>query len=291
MRISRCCNRLCSVLPVQYEEKEGKEPRFQNHPLAFFPCWEGSLGILGPRLTPPRSPFLNELTAVFSFPRGEAETGCHDMSLGTSVREAWVGGARSTLFRNHSSATPAINRYNDIFIMRDLGAELGIGVPGCYRTLNIFVCILFPSPRGEGFLTLGVWDGGYRGERSPVHDWSGGQRTNRVTSGLLLRSKRVVSLGEGFLGEFNVYPNDLGVRLLLDGHKIPGDRGGHEASLVPEIDILDRSQVRPGQVMTRRELNLNTISIVHTCATQPQSQHLGSSPPPFDQNAFIVGPT
>lgn len=221
MRIPRCCNRLCSVLPVQYEEKEGKGTPFPKSSTGIFSLLGGLAWHPGATTDspPPRSPFLNELTAVFSFPRGEAETGCHDMSLGTSVREAWVGGARSTLFRNHSSATPAINRYNDIFIMRDLGAELGIGVPGCYRTLTFFVCILFPSPRGEGFLTLGVWDGGYRGERSPVHDWSGGQRTNRVTSGLLLRSKRVVSLGEGFLGEFNVYPNDLGVRLLLDGHK------------------------------------------------------------------------
>lgn len=80
--------------------------------------------------------------------------------------------------------------------------------------------------------------------------------------------------GEGLLG-------DLFQRSGMEARwsQAPCDRGGHEASLAPEIDILDRSQVRPGQVMTRRESNLNTISIVHSCATQPQPRNPPSSSP------------
>lgn len=54
--------------------------------------------------------------------------------------------------------------------------------------------------------------------KAPVHDWSG-LRTNRVTSGVIARSKRVVSLGGGeeVLGRFNVYPRDSGMR--LDGQQ------------------------------------------------------------------------
>lgn len=77
-----------------------------SFPLHLF-CWRG-LAAWGTTDSQCLRSVPDALTAEFSFPRGEAETGCHDMSLGRSVREAWVGGAAPPCPKP-SSATPAIH--------------------------------------------------------------------------------------------------------------------------------------------------------------------------------------
>lgn len=140
---------LLQLLPVQYQ-REKKDPWFQKHPHpAFFllgGCYLASLGATTCSSPPVSVP--DALTAVFSFPRGEAETGCHDMSLGRGVREAWVGGAAPPCPKP-ASATPAITDIMTSFIMRGLG---GIGIRGSrllshFFLLDVYFC--FHLPMGE----------------------------------------------------------------------------------------------------------------------------------------------
>lgn len=141
---------LLQLLPastVRKRKKGRRGPSFQNPPLAFFLFLLTGLGVLGGHTTltpnnpsPPVSVPGRFDGGIFLFPRGEAETGCHDMSLGRGVsgKRGSVGPLHPV--RNLSSATPAITDIMTSFIMRDLG---GNGIRGSRLLSHFFFITTF----------------------------------------------------------------------------------------------------------------------------------------------------